>query len=466
MKKKDTNPNYDYDYVISVNNSYSNYYIYAPARYLKTNDKLAQTGVTYYTNDLGTQTATVTVGRTDVSSYYIRKDAPHFEKARSYSSTETYYEIADDVAYNAVTGVNEINYSSYYVQYNVYSLTMDQKVVADKVYYTYDNVDYTLAENLTAGSDIAENTLYEARIAYRKATSYDSNTTYYERVGKDQTIYAYTYKLRGQQFNSIYYEVEATVFQEYANNTVTLTISIDGIQYEKIIGNNYYSIYNYLPTGCINSKVYTYGLDNVATTLVAQKYSANNTTEFNIPGKLDTVVIKDESKVSYGAFYNCSLKSITLPDVLVYTLASNVTSANFADGTYYTRSGSAEPYTYTEATEWASNTTYYTRGNTTSTYVTALTAIGDYAFYNCTNLESASIPSQIKAIKAHAFDHCTKLTALTIPSGVDELGDYAFYHCEKIEQLTVPATVDKAKLGSYVFAHCYELEELNLLNDA
>ena len=48
----------------------------------------------------------------------------------------------------------------------------------------------------------------------------------------------------------------------------------------------------------------------------------------------------------------------------------------------------------------------------------SVTKIGDYAFYNCTNLSSLTLPSGVKEIGFSAFQGCKSLTSVTIPSGV------------------------------------------------
>lgn len=55
-----------------------------------------------------------------------------------------------------------------------------------------------------------------------------------------------------------------------------------------------------------------------------------------------------------------------------------------------------------------------------------VTSIGNYAFYNCINLTSVSIPSTVTTIRPDVFENCTSLTSVTIPSSVTSIGYYAF----------------------------------------
>lgn len=141
-----------------------------------------------------------------------------------------------------------------------------------------------------------------------------------------------------------------------------------------------------------------------------------------IPETIRRITITDETLVSYGAFYNCGLEYIKLPDVLDEdAILSNVSQ---------------------------------------------LTNIGDYAFYNCLNLDTALIPSQIETIGNYSFAYCKNVVNLAIPQGVTGLGNYAFYHCESLPVITVPSSVDKNQIGTHVFAYCTSLHTLNLENDA
>lgn len=55
-----------------------------------------------------------------------------------------------------------------------------------------------------------------------------------------------------------------------------------------------------------------------------------------------------------------------------------------------------------------------------------VTKIGDYAFYNCTDLTSIELPSGVTSLGNNAFQGCTNLSSLTLPSGVKEIGLSAF----------------------------------------
>jgi hypothetical protein len=85
----------------------------------------------------------------------------------------------------------------------------------------------------------------------------------------------------------------------------------------------------------------------------------------------------------------------------------------------------------------------------------SVTNIGTYVFWNCTNLTSATISTNISSIGASDFDSCTSLTNLSIPGGVINIGISAFQNCASLGGVTIPASV--TNIGSYAFDCCSSL---------
>lgn len=77
------------------------------------------------------------------------------------------------------------------------------------------------------------------------------------------------------------------------------------------------------------------------------------------------------------------------------------------------------------------------------TFVTpsALDYIGDWAFYNCHELQSLAIPEGVTEIGKAAFFGCTYLKDVTLPASIRAIGDNAFALCSKMEKLLVNAVV-------------------------
>ena len=69
-----------------------------------------------------------------------------------------------------------------------------------------------------------------------------------------------------------------------------------------------------------------------------------------------------------------------------------------------------------------------------------VTSIGTYAFYECDDLESVTMPSTVTSIVEGAFQECG-LKSVTIPEGVTSIEDYTFFKCVRLKSATIPATV-------------------------
>ena len=66
-----------------------------------------------------------------------------------------------------------------------------------------------------------------------------------------------------------------------------------------------------------------------------------------------------------------------------------------------------------------------------------VTGIGEYAFYNCSNLTKVELPDSIVEINPYAFYDCTSLTKVSIPKNVETLSGSAFWNCPNLTAITV-----------------------------
>ena len=91
-----------------------------------------------------------------------------------------------------------------------------------------------------------------------------------------------------------------------------------------------------------------------------------------------------------------------------------------------------------------------------------VTSIGQYAFYNCTELTEITIPNCITSIGSSAFSYCTELTEITIPNSVTNIGSDAFYYCTGLTEISIPNSV--TNIGSSAFYYCTKLTEITIPN--
>ena len=66
-----------------------------------------------------------------------------------------------------------------------------------------------------------------------------------------------------------------------------------------------------------------------------------------------------------------------------------------------------------------------------------VTAISDWAFEDCWQATSVTIPNSVTSIGAYAFRNCHVLTSLTIPNSVTSIGENAFRNCNSLTSIVV-----------------------------
>ena len=92
----------------------------------------------------------------------------------------------------------------------------------------------------------------------------------------------------------------------------------------------------------------------------------------------------------------------------------------------------------------------------------SVTSIGDYAFYNCTDLETIKVPDSITSIGEYAFYECTKLIGMEIPESVTIIGESAFYNCRELANITIPDGV--TSIEGWTFKGCTGLTSITIPN--
>ena len=89
-------------------------------------------------------------------------------------------------------------------------------------------------------------------------------------------------------------------------------------------------------------------------------------------------------------------------------------------------------------------------------YFTGLTSIPDQAFYDCSNLSSVIIPTNVTSFGSLAVAN-TGLTSILLPN-VTSLSDEAFGNCRNVVSIDIP---NVTTVGNFAFAGCGALENLN-----
>ena len=226
--------------------------------------------------------------------------------------------------------------------------------------------------------------------------------------------------------------------------------------------------------------------DNVATIGEYAFYGCNGLTSVVIPNNVTSIghyaflgcdglasVSIPSSVISVGnsAFSGCtSLTSITVESEMPISLGENVFGeVDKSTCTLYVPTGSKSAYESAEG--WSEfenivepsaiasgscgeNVTYTIYSDMTMV-VSGTGAIKDYGYFTHINnnyfqsIKRLIIEEGVTSIGKYAFRDCTNLTSITIPHSVTEIGWYAFEDCSNLASIEIPNSV--TSIGVYAF---------------
>ena len=90
----------------------------------------------------------------------------------------------------------------------------------------------------------------------------------------------------------------------------------------------------------------------------------------------------------------------------------------------------------------------------------SVTSIGGRAFGECSSLQSVTIPDSVTSIGDRAFSWCTSLQSVIIPDSVTSIGDRAFWGCTSLQSVIIPDSV--TSIGNKAFSDCKSLQSVTI----
>ena len=171
--------------------------------------------------------------------------------------------------------------------------------------------------------------------------------------------------------------------------------------------------------------------------------------------------------IGMGAFYNCSLEKIDIPNVKYIFTNTFENCINLSEVSI--------PKSVIKINKFA----FKNCGLINIVIPEGIERIDNYAFSSCpylksvtisegvkeigwaafgkTTLETVNIPSSVKRIETYAFNECRNLKNVTISEGVEEIG-YSAFAKTALESIKIPESVKN--IDSYVFFNCNNLIEV------
>lgn len=96
------------------------------------------------------------------------------------------------------------------------------------------------------------------------------------------------------------------------------------------------------------------------------------------------------------------------------------------------------------------------------TFTSGLLAIRDYAFMACKAIENIQLPESLQEIGEGAFMNCSSLIKINIPSKVNAIKPYTFNRCENLQNIYTGDHVEE--IGESAFSECRNLEVIKTSN--
>ena len=184
-------------------------------------------------------------------------------------------------------------------------------------------------------------------------------------------------------------------------------------------------------------------------------------TELDIPGVYNGLPV---TEIAENAFDGSNITSVSLPETVkiigenAFARCDNLKKVNIE---------SVEAWCNIDFRSMASCPMYfatemYLKGEliTQLTVPDSVTAIPDYAFYECSNITGVTVGAGVTEIGESAFYNCEKLKSVVLNGAIGHMGRLAFAHCEALESVQIKEGVKE--IGYCAFYECSVLNEVEI----
>ena len=171
---------------------------------------------------------------------------------------------------------------------------------------------------------------------------------------------------------------------------------------------------------------------------ISMTYAPDPTVSNVFNANVKKVILPDTLiNIAYQAFSNCSsLTSINIPDSvtsigdMAFYNCSSLTGVYISDIEAWCKINFNSGTSSNPLNGGINGASLYLNGELVTNLVIpdGVTSIGDFAFTDCSSLESVTIPDSVESIGDYAFSSCTSLTSVSIGKGVTSIGSHAFYN--------------------------------------
>lgn len=81
-----------------------------------------------------------------------------------------------------------------------------------------------------------------------------------------------------------------------------------------------------------------------------------------------------------------------------------------------------------------------------------VTSVGQYAFFECSNLSSVSIPTSVTSMGNSAFEGCSRLSNVSLPPYLSSLGASVFFNCPSLAEISLPEGVKEIPDAGFAYS--------------